>query len=203
MNPFYAFCFSFTKALFKLFYKHQVLGIENLPSGGAILAPNHVSFLDPPLVGISCNEEVHFLARGTLFKHQPFRFLIQHLNAIPLNSESPTHIMKKLHHLLLQGQKIVIFPEGHRSFNGTLDPLEKGVALLALKAKCPIIPVLIIGSYEVWPRTKLFPRLRGKTVCIFGKPLYPANYSQLDKKEAIEKMTLDLYKTLDSLKLIE
>ena len=70
--------------------------------------------------------------------------------------------------------KVVVFPEGTRSDDGGLKPLRSGVAFLALQSRCPIIPCYVGGSYEAWPRSRKWPRLRGvRTYCRFGRPISP------------------------------
>ncbi len=193
MKPFYWIVTRTLKLVFKVFYSHKVYGIENIPPGAAILAPNHTSFLDPPIISVSCPEEIVYLARERLFRRPWFKRLIESLNAYPVTHEGNNlSSFKIVLKFLSENKKVVIFPEGIRSSDGKLQPLKTGVAMIALRADCPVIPVHIAGSYEAWPRTNKYPRLGPKTVCVFGKPFYPSHYSHLAKKEALDKLTSDL-----------
>lgn len=177
-----------TRCFFKLFYRYEVFGVENFCQGAAILAANHLSFLDPPLVAISSPGEIHFLAKASLFRKFLFGRLIHALNAHPVTKNtSNVKIFHRVLDLLSQGEKVLLFPEGSRSFSGEIKPLQSGIALLAYQARCPIIPVYIHGTYEVWKRGKRLPRLFGKCICIFGSPIPWEKVKHLGKKEAIQK----------------
>ncbi|MDB6081043.1 MAG: plsC [Chlamydiia bacterium] len=167
------FCF---RSFFQIFYRHQVIFPEGvLYPEAAIIAPNHVSFFDPPLMAASWPNDVHFFARKSLFKNPLLNLLISGLNAHPVGSGNDLTSIKLACKLLEEGKKILIFPEGTRSDDGSLIPFKRGVGMLALRAKVAIIPTYIHGTFEVWPKGKRFPHLffRGKTACIFGKPIFP------------------------------
>lgn len=181
--------------IFKTFYHHKIIG--HVPPGGAIIAPNHVSFFDPPIIAISIDEEVYFLAKDSLFNIPLFGYLITQLNAIPVSHSSKTLIQISKH--LKTGKKVTIFPEGHRMYENELGDLEKGCALLALKAQVPIIPAYITGAHSIWPRKQWLPKLTGHTTCTFGKPIPPKQFEHLDKKEAVKAMTAELEKALQEL----
>lgn len=198
---FYRVCKGIVYGLIKLFYRHRVTGIQRVPRGAAIFASNHVSFLDPPIIGSSCPFPVHFFARASLFNGALLRFFISRLNTHPLQyGDHELAAMKMACHLLEEGKKIILFPEGERSFNGQLKELKPGAARIALRTKAPIVPVYLEGVFKVWPRTRSLPRLFGKTRCHFGSPLYPSNYAHLPKKEATEKLNQDLMEALCALR---
>ena len=146
MKPFYWLAKTFAKGFFHLFYHHQVFGKIHIPQGPCILAPNHTSFFDPPLIGISCDDEVSFLARGTLFKNRFLRCLISQLNSYPITGtgQDITSI-KLIIQLLQEDKKVVIFPEGRRSRDGNLLPIKPGIGMLAARCQCPIVPIYIHG----------------------------------------------------------
>ena len=81
----YGFCKFLVWVIARCFYRHKVYGKEHIAAGGAMIASNHCSFLDPPLVGISCPDEIHFLARDTLFNYAPFAWLLRQLNSHPVH----------------------------------------------------------------------------------------------------------------------
>lgn len=186
--------------MFKKLYKHHVYGVENLPSGGCILAPNHASFYDPPVIAVSCPEEVHYMARSTLFRHKAFRWIIHNLNAVPVSGGGQDlATMKTVLALLKSDKKVTIFPEGRRTKDGKMGPMKTGVALLSVKSGKPIIPIYIFGTFDVWQRSRRLPKLSGKTACCFGKPIYPDSVSHLEKKEAQVELTNQLEEALKGL----
>lgn len=171
--------------------RHRVSGCELLPAGGALLAANHASYLDPPIVTISSPREVHFLARKSLFRWPVFGLFISALNSHPISgSGRDAASFKTVMALIDAGQYVLLFPEGYRSSDGALQPIKSGVSLLALRCRCPIVPVYIHGSYEAWPRHRRFPRWGVSTACIFGAPIDPSPYAAMEKKAGQEALSL-------------
>lgn len=188
------------KGYFHLFHHHQVFGLENLPKGPAIIAPNHISLFDPPIIGASIREELHFLAKQGLFDYPVLGTIIRYLNSHPVSGTGQElQSLKMICHLLQEGHKVVIFPEGTRSESGDLLPLKTGVSMLALRCKVPIIPVYIHGSYEVWPVDQKWPGMKGKTSCTIGKPIYSEQFSGLKKHDAMNAMTEALREAINKL----
>jgi 1-acyl-sn-glycerol-3-phosphate acyltransferase len=201
MRFFYRFSRFLFLLLFKVLYRHKTFGVKNVPAGRAIIAPNHVSFYDPPLVGVSCPEEVHFLAKDLLFRGPILGPIIRRLNAFPVSGDGgDLKTIKSLVALLQKGEKVIIFPEGIRTFDGKLGPIKAGIARIALRADSPIVPTFIHGTYEVWPRQKKFPKLWGRTLCAFGEPIYPSEYQHLEKKEAQEAIAEAVRDSLEHLR---
>ncbi len=176
-------------SFFRLFYRHKICGIENYVKGGAIIAANHVSFYDPPLVAASVSEEIHFLARKTLFDHKLLGLFIRNLNAHPVSGgASDVSVLRTILKLLKEGKKVLIFPEGTRT-EGEFGEVREGLGLLAQKSGCPIIPVYIAGAEKVWPRSRKFPKLWGKITVSFGSAIKPQNFSHLERKDAQKQIT--------------
>lgn len=179
------FCIFCVWVFASIFYRHRVYGKENIPWGGGMIAPNHCSFLDPPLVGISCPDKIHFLARETLFHFPPFAWLIRQLNTHPVHrGKGNINTLKMALELVQSGKKVVIFPEGKRSMDGELQNGQLGVGMLVQRARCRVIPVYIHGTYLAWNARRKFPKLWGKTACVFGKPIEYVESRAEDKKEA-------------------
>lgn len=200
MKLFYHFCRFLFLLQFKILYRHKTFGSENVPNGRAIIAPNHVSFYDPPLIGISCPEEVHFLAKDVLFEGPILGPIIRQLNAFPVSGNAgDLKTIKSLVQLLLSDEKVIIFPEGIRTYDGKLGPIKPGIARIAIRADAPIVPTFIHGTYEIWPRQNSYPKLWGHTLCAFGPPIYPENYQHLEKKEAQQAIADDIKKSLERL----
>jgi 1-acyl-sn-glycerol-3-phosphate acyltransferase len=151
----------------------QVFGRRNVPkTGGVILAANHQSYLDPVMVATWLQRPVCFMARSSLFENRHFGWFIRELHAYPVRlGEGDIGAVKETIRLLQEGHVLNIYPEGTRSLDGEIKKMEKGIALVIRKAKVPVVPVAIDGSFQAWPKGhKLFhpQRIRVK----FGKPMY-------------------------------
>ncbi len=178
------------KLFLKLFYRLEIHGIENYQPGPGLLAANHASFLDPPILSACCPEEVHFVAKEELFKVPFLGWLIQILNSHPVgSSSSDAATLKLMVNLVKEGKKVILFPEGSRSMEGDFEPFQEGLAFLAYKAGAPVYPVYIHGAYAIWNRHRKFPRWRGKLACVFGKPIALQQFAGLAKKEALRAIT--------------
>lgn len=185
MNFLYRSVLFITWVFFKLFYRMRVYGLEHFPEGGAVIAANHTSFLDPPLVAISSPEEVHFLARETLFKTPGFGAFIRALNAHPVSGDaSDVAVFRTICDLLKEGKKVILFPEGTRSYDDTLGVIKPGIGLLISRTNSAIIPAYIHGTFNIWNRSRKLPKLWGKTACVFGTPIRYSNFAHLDKRDA-------------------
>jgi cytidylate kinase len=198
---FYRFILFLAKCFFKLFYRHKVYGVEHFCSGGAIIASNHVSYLDPPALAISSPEEVQFLAKEGLFKNPLFGSLIRALNSHPVSGGAgDIAVMRLISQLLTDGKKVILFPEGTRGDTDELQPLKQGIAMLVARSKTGVIPAYIDGTYQLWNRARKFPKLRGRTTVVFGSPIFWNQFSHLDKREAQEQFTLKLTASLNALR---
>lgn len=159
-------------AVFSIFFRWKVTGAENIPAaGGVIIAANHVSLWDPPVLGTAIPRRIHFMAKEELFTNPVFRWLITKLGAFPVKRgiADRTAIRTALS-LLENGSVLGLFPEGTRSKTGVLGAPEPGLAMLAIKAGVPVVPAAIIGTNKVLRDGHVFPQFR----VIFGKPLFLA-----------------------------
>jgi 1-acyl-sn-glycerol-3-phosphate acyltransferase len=172
---FYEFIRLLTLALLTLIYRLRAYGGRRIPrTGPVLLVANHQSYLDPPCIATSVHcRQLDFLARGGLFKFRPLGFLIRNLNAIPLREDgSDTAAIKASIFRLEQGSAVLIFPEGTRSPDGSMQPFKRGVAVLVKRALCPVVPVAIEGAYESWPRNQRAPSILSKHIAVaFGHPI--------------------------------
>lgn len=177
------------KVFFKVFYSHKIYGLEHIRKGRGIIAPNHTSFFDPPMIAASWPEDASFLARKSLFSSRIFGPIIRRLNSYPVNGTTQDlGSIKLICQLLSEDKKVVIFPEGIRSIDGELGTIKSGIGMLAIRCQSPIIPVYISGCYDIWNRYNQLPKLRGKTACVFGTPIDWQAFSHLSKKEAQESI---------------
>jgi len=146
----------------------EVKGTESIPRlGGLIVASNHISFWDPPLVGAALPREAHFLAKEELFSHPVLGPVIRSVNAIPIRrGAADLSGLTRAMETLRRGGALLMFPEGSRMRDGELHPARPGVGLIAVQADVPIVPCYISGSSR--PRRWLY---RGTRVRIwFGVP---------------------------------
>lgn len=200
MKLFYQIFHTSTKGFFHLFYRHRVYGKKHIPQGACIIAPNHASFFDPPLIAISCDEEVNFLARGSLFNNALLKKIISNLNSYPVSGSSQDLTSIKLIIQLLQAnKKVVIFPEGKRTTDGHIQPIKPGIGMLMARTECSIVPVYIHGTYDIWPKSRKFPKLWGKTACVFGSPISWESYKDMPKKQIQQELSLAINKSLSML----
>jgi len=155
----------------KIFFKHKVIHREHIiEEGPALIVSNHVSFLDPPTVGVSFQSSIHYLARKTLFKGA-FAWLLPRLNAVPVDQEgNDMSSLKNIIKRLKSGERVLLFPEGARSWDGTVQKAEAGVGLVIAKSGAPVLPVRVFGAFEALPRGVSKPKRVPVTV-VFGKPV--------------------------------
>lgn len=167
----------------------EVHGREHIPQKGAVLiAANHMSFIDPPLMGYAAKRECFFLAKEELFGQSKFfHWLIAYYNAIPIKRGKAfdMHLFKKTYRLIRMGQVIILFPEGTRSLKGVFLPFKTGVGLLALRCNVPVVPAYIKNTCR--PVGEWITK-RSQVKVYFAPALYPEGPSK--DKEAYEEFTL-------------
>jgi 1-acyl-sn-glycerol-3-phosphate acyltransferase len=155
----------------RLLFRQRILHREYLPeTGGALIVANHVSFLDPALVGACFRNPIHYLARKTLFKGF-LGWLLPRIQVLPVElGKGDLASMKRILRLLKEGNRVLIFPEGTRSPDGSLQAAEAGIGFLIAKGGVPVIPVRLFGAYECWPREARWPR-PGRITAVAGPPV--------------------------------
>ena len=167
------------RLFFRLGFGLEVLGREHVPKRGAfIVAANHVSFLDPPLVGVVCPRRLRFLARADLYHHPLLGAFLRGIHAIPLQRDAADlAAVRAALSSLRSGRAVAMFPEGGRQFSGQLGLAKPGVGLLADTAQTPIIPALVQGTFQALPPGARRLR-RAKIRVAFGEPIpYTRNSS--------------------------
>lgn len=167
--------------------RFHVMGRGNVPRRGAVIfAPNHLSNVDPVLVGYAALRPVAFMAKRSLFDIPVLGSMMRFANAFPVEQNSPDRAaLRQAEAQLQRGNDLVIFPEGQCSPDGKLQPLLPGVALLALKCDVPVIPVGIVGSDKLMPYAKVLPRFTLSKVKInFAPPLEMDDLKRLSSREA-------------------
>jgi 1-acyl-sn-glycerol-3-phosphate acyltransferase len=150
----------------------KVYGIENVPAkGGVLLIANHQSYLDPILVAVKLRRPVSFFAKSELFENRFFGWLIRNLHAFPVRQGAgDIGALKQAVQKLKEGHVLNVYPEGSRTEDGELLPIQPGVALIVRKAGVPIVPVVVDGSFASWPCHQKFPKPHPVKV-LYGPPL--------------------------------
>jgi 1-acyl-sn-glycerol-3-phosphate acyltransferase len=164
------------RILFYCFYKIlglKIEGINNIPrEEGVIIAPNHRSNYDPPLVGCCINfRPVYFLAKKGLFINKTVSWVLRSVCAVPIDTDNPgIKVMRDFVNLLKEREALLVFPEGMRSKTNEFLLPYPGVGYLSLRAKAPVVPVLITGTHESMKKHLL---RQTPLTLKFGKPIYP------------------------------
>ena len=172
MNPSYRLGWTMFRAMYATYFRWRVFDAENVPlKGGVILASNHASFLDPPLVGSGLKRDINYLARESLFRFPGIGALLRSWNAVPVDRDGGgAKGLKAILDRLLAGGGIILFPEGTRTKDGKLQPARSGVGLTVIKSSAPVVPVRVFGTFEAYGRHLKFPRPYPIMVK-YGRPL--------------------------------
>jgi 1-acyl-sn-glycerol-3-phosphate acyltransferase len=180
----YYFWYTLSKIAARFFFSFRVLHPERMIEEGAlILASNHQSYFDPPLVGICSRRGVYYLARKTLLQIPLIGKLLPHINVILVDRDgNDMSALKTVIRTVKSGNGVVLFPEGTRSKDGTLQPAKAGIGLVIAKTRAPVQPMRIFGSYEAFPKGSgqitMTPItvVVGKPICFTDKELDPATH---------------------------
>jgi len=150
----YYFWYTLSKITARLFFSIRVLHSDRLiEEGPVILASNHQSYFDPPLVGICSKRDVYYLARKTLLDVPLLGNLLPHINVIPVDRDgNDMSALKTIIRLVRSGNGVVLFPEGTRSPDGSLLRGKQGIGLIIAKSRAPVQPIRIFGAHEAFPK---------------------------------------------------
>ena len=172
MNVWYWAGYTLSKLIGHIFFRYRVIHPERMiQTGPVILAMNHQSYLDPPLAGIACKRPIYFLARKSLLNVPILGRILPKLNVIPVDQEGMDRgALKALLRILRAGEGALVFPEGARTLDGSLQPALPGLGFIIAKTRAPVVPMRIFGSREALPRGGGL-RLHPITVVI-GTPMY-------------------------------
>jgi 1-acyl-sn-glycerol-3-phosphate acyltransferase len=160
------------RALFKLYFRWRVYNAERVPLKGAlILASNHASFLDPPLVGSGVRRGINYLARENLFRFPIMGWVLRQWQVVPVDRDGGGAAgLRAILDRLLAGGAIILFPEGTRTRDGKLQPARSGIGLTVIKSRAPVVPVRVFGTFEAYGRNTKFPKPK-RVMVKYGEPL--------------------------------
>jgi 1-acyl-sn-glycerol-3-phosphate acyltransferase len=174
-----------------LFFRMHFTGLDNVPSSGPyILAVNHQSFLDPMLAGIALKGQLCFMARDSLFNNWFFGPLLSSVKAIPVRrGQADIASIKMIIARLKRGEGICLFPESTRTTNGKIAPFKGGFTLLSRRGNAPVVPVLIDGAFECWPRHKKIFHPGSKITVSYGKPISVEQITSMEDEDFAAALT--------------
>jgi 1-acyl-sn-glycerol-3-phosphate acyltransferase len=181
----------------RVLFGFLVTGRELIPrTGGVIIASNHISYCDPPVVGSGVPREVYFLAKEELFRNKLFGWFIRRYNAIPLRrSVGDVGALKRAVALLRQGKAVLMFPEGTRSLTGRLLKPKQGVGMIACLTACPVVPAYVRGTNRLGDALLRRTRLE----VAFGEPILPSRPEEARGKEYYNQVTLEIMRRIAAL----
>ncbi len=172
MTSSYFIGWSMFRFIYATYFRWKIFTPENVPqTGPVVLAANHASFIDPPLVGSALPRDINYLARESLFRFPIIGAILRSWNAVPVDRDGGgAKGLKMILDRLNKGGAIILFPEGTRTRDGKLQPARSGIGLTVIKSDAPVIPVRVFGTYEAYGRHLKFPRPR-RIAVKYGKPM--------------------------------
>ncbi len=184
----YALLWIVVRVVARACFRYRPVGATRVPKhGGVLLAANHESYLDIPLLGCGVRRRLYFLGRRTLFPNPIVGWICRHLGWIPIRHDRlDREGFGEAIELIRSGKAVVIYPEGSRSTDGRLQPAKPGLGVIVAKTGCPVVPVHIEGTFEALPPDTRFLRCRPVTVT-FGEPLdFTEDLKRMDSKAAYQ-----------------
>ena len=176
MQPLYGVSHYWIRVMFDMFFRGEVIGLENLPRDGAFLiAANHASHLDPPMIGSQVPRQMSFFARKTLWNSRMFSWWLDGVGTIPVDRDGGQDVgaLKRVLRALADGRVMILFPEGTRNTSSSLLlPFKRGIYYLAQRrSDVELVPVWIDNLNRVMPKGEFVPVPLLCTVT-FGAPIH-------------------------------
>lgn len=187
----FAFARDFCWVFCRIFLRFKVYGRENVPRNGAVLLVcNHQSFLDPVLCGSPLRRHMYFLARDSLFKNKFMDKLLRSINTIPVRrGEADLTAMRTVISKLKQGRSVCIFPEATRSSDGKISDFKAGFGLLCRRANAALVPVVIDGAFECWPRDRKIFTPWSRVTVSYGQCIGLEELKSINEKDLAAEIT--------------
>jgi 1-acyl-sn-glycerol-3-phosphate acyltransferase len=178
LTPFYGFFHYLASTIHSMWFRGDVAGTENFPADGPFLiASNHASHLDPPLVGCQVSRQMRFFARKSLWNNRLLAWWLNQVETIPVERDSgDIGAIKRVLQALKENRAVVLFPEGTRSPDGHLQKAKAGVGLMACKTGVPVVPCRVFGSFHAFGKGTAIPRFGTPVSVVFGAPIPASDY---------------------------
>jgi 1-acyl-sn-glycerol-3-phosphate acyltransferase len=179
------------QAFARLTFRYRVIGAEKVPrTGGLLVVANHISNLDPPLLGVAVPRPISYMAKKELFAMPILKQLLPHLNAFPVDRQAGgTAALRASLRMLKEGRCVGMFPEGGRNVTGTNEE-KAGAAFLAAASGVPIVPAAIVGTRKLRPF--------GRVTVVFGDPFTVERNRQSDSGD-LEKKAMEIMQRIREL----
>src|SRR3954469_3635404 len=165
--------------VYDMFFRGEAVGVEHLPkSGGFLIASNHASHLDSPIIGSFVPRQVSFFARKSLWKPGVAAWWLDAVGTIPVDRDGGQALsaIKRVLTALAENKVLILFPEGTRSPDGELQTPKPGVGMIVCRTQVPVVPARIFGSFEEFGKGVGLPRAGTSVSVVFGPPLAPSEY---------------------------
>ncbi len=188
---FYDVAHALVETIVRVAFGLRIVGVENVPrEGGLIVAANHISNLDPPVLGVSMPRPVSYMAKKELFAMPVLGWVISHLNAFSVDRQAGgTAALRASLRMLKEGRCVGVFPEGGRNVGGD-NAIKGGAAFLAAASGVPVVPAAIVGTRRL--------RLRHPITVVFGKPFHVTRNRQAEGDD-LEKWTTEIMQRIRTL----
>jgi 1-acyl-sn-glycerol-3-phosphate acyltransferase len=172
MNLSYFLSWSVFRFAYATYFRWRIYNPERVPlEGPVIIAANHASILDPPLVGAGLKRALNYLGRDTLFEVPVLGWLMRLWKVVPVDREGGGAAgLRAIFDRLLNGGAILLFPEGTRTADGQLQPTRSGIGLVVIKSSAPVVPVRVFGTFEAFGRDARIPRPH-RVAVKYGPPM--------------------------------
>jgi 1-acyl-sn-glycerol-3-phosphate acyltransferase len=170
----------------------KVEGREHLPKGAALFAANHVSYLDPPAIGRAIHRPIWWMAKEPVLRVPLLGAVMRFFHAYPVRPDAPDRAaIRRSEELLAAGESRFIFTEGSCSRDGELLPFRSGLAMIALRAGAPVVPVAVLGTERALPPDGFRPRRVPEGIVVrFGAPIRPQELPEgLDRRQQLDELT--------------
>lgn len=188
------------EALFRVLFTYDCLGEENVPAEGpAVVAANHPSYLDPVLLSLHVQRPIRFMAWDALFRVPLLGALIRTFGAFPVDTRrgKGREAYERAKALVQSGEVVGLFPEGHRSRTGWMEPhLREGAARLSWETGALLVPATIAGAYRAWPHFQALPR-PARIRVRYHEAIDPAPYRGQPEEVALPALLAELQRRVD------
>jgi 1-acyl-sn-glycerol-3-phosphate acyltransferase len=188
--------------VYDMFFRGEAVGVENLPkTGGFLIASNHASHLDSPIIGSFVPRQVSFFARKSLWKPGVAAWWLDAVGTIPVDRDGGQALsaIKRVLAALADDKVLILFPEGTRSPDGGLQTPKPGVGMIVCRTQVPVVPARIFGSFEAFGKGIGIPRAGSPVSIVFGRPMMPSEYDPGSGKDRYQQASERIFDVIAKL----